>query len=177
MLGATGSVGRVAVQAALLLGASLVVGAGRDAAGLADLRSLGAQTVGLDDAGDDLAAALREPFGDHGPDVILDPLYGAPLRAALEVAAPGARIVQMGQSAGAEAQLASATIRGKQLSILGYSNRAIPLDVKRRAHLAMLDHARHGRLRCRVTRYPLSAADEAFERVRREAREKVVVTP
>ena len=47
----------------------------------------------------------------------------------------------MGQSAGAEAQLASATIRGKQLSILGYSNRAIPLDVKRRAHLAMLDHA------------------------------------
>ena len=64
VLGATGSVGRVAVQAALLLGASLVVGAGRDAAGLAELRSLGAQTVGLDDAGDDLAAALREPFGD-----------------------------------------------------------------------------------------------------------------
>src|SRR4051794_23908541 len=32
VLGATGSVGRVAVQAALLLGASLVVGAGRDAA-------------------------------------------------------------------------------------------------------------------------------------------------
>ena len=58
----------------------------------------------LDGAGDDLAGALREPFGERGPDVVLDPLYGAPLRAALEVAAPGARVVQMGQSAGAEAR-------------------------------------------------------------------------
>jgi NADPH:quinone reductase-like Zn-dependent oxidoreductase len=137
---------------------------------------LGAVTVDLD-AGDDLAAELRQPFGERGPDVILDPLYGAPLRAALDVAAPGARIVQMGQSAGPEAQLASAAIRGKQLSILGYSNRAIPREVKRRAHLAMLDHAAAGRLRLAVTRHPLSAADEAFETVRRKAREKVVVTP
>src|SRR3954452_20787150 len=57
VLGATGTVGQVAVQAAKLLGASRVVAAGRNAAGLARAAEVGAdETVSLTGTGD-LAAA------------------------------------------------------------------------------------------------------------------------
>ena len=53
ILGATGSVGLVAVQAAKLLGAARVVAAGRSAAGLERAAELGADaTLNLDGAGD-----------------------------------------------------------------------------------------------------------------------------
>jgi hypothetical protein len=42
---------------------------------------------------------------------VLDPLWGDPLRAALAAAKPFARVVNLGQSAGAEASLSSSAIR------------------------------------------------------------------
>src|SRR6266566_4867512 len=48
-----------------------------------------------------------------GPTNMVDTLWGAPAVAATQAAAPGWRLVQIGQSAGAEAPLASAAIRGK----------------------------------------------------------------
>jgi NADPH2:quinone reductase len=63
VLGATGSVGIVAVQAARLLGATRVVAAGRSAEGLERAASLGADaTVRLDET-DDLVAAFKDAFG------------------------------------------------------------------------------------------------------------------
>src|SRR5215208_2757665 len=59
VLGATGTVGQVAVQAAKLLGASRVVAAGRNPEGLARAAEIGADaTVSLTDGGD-LAEAFR----------------------------------------------------------------------------------------------------------------------
>ena len=53
MLGATGTVGQVAVQGAKLLGASRVVAAGRNPRGLERAAELGADaTVRLDEEGD-----------------------------------------------------------------------------------------------------------------------------
>ena len=53
VLGATGTVGRVAVQAAKLLGAARVVAVGRDAEGLERAEQLGADaSVRLEEAGD-----------------------------------------------------------------------------------------------------------------------------
>jgi NADPH2:quinone reductase len=144
VLGASGVVGRIGVQAARLLGAGRVVAAARNEEGLRRAMELGADaTVRLD--GDDVAAALREA-GGGGFDVVLDPLWGAPAEAAAEAANRGARLVQLGQSAGAAATLTSATVRGKVLSILGHANFHTPPAVRRAAYERMAAHAVAGEL-------------------------------
>ena len=121
VLGATGTVGLVALQGARILGAGRVVAAGRRPEALERARRLGADAVvSLEE--DDLAEALREACGGEGPSLVVDPLWGEPVVAAAHAAAPGARIVHIGQSAGAEAPLVSADVRGKELNILGFSN-------------------------------------------------------
>ena len=98
VLGTTGNVGTVAVQAAKVLGAGRVVGAGRDEARLAAAGRLGADaTVAL--GGDDLQARLAAAFDRGAPTLVLDVLWAAPLEAAAAVAGPGARIVHVGQAA------------------------------------------------------------------------------
>ena len=88
VLGATGSVGSVAVQAAKLLGAGRVIAAGRDAARLEAASALGADaTVSLE--GDDVRERLAEAAADGPPTLVLDALYGPPLEAALAVVGPG----------------------------------------------------------------------------------------
>src|SRR4051794_725437 len=72
VLGASGVVGQIGVQAAKRLGAARVVAAARDAEALERTRALGADaTVPL--GGDDVAAALREAAGGDGYDLVLDP--------------------------------------------------------------------------------------------------------
>ena len=102
VLGATGTVGLVAVQAAKLLGAKHVVAAGRDPEASQRAVELGADaTVSLEQ--DDLVSAFKEAAGGDGPTYVVDTLWGAPAAAATQAAAPGWRLVQIGQSAGAEA--------------------------------------------------------------------------
>jgi NADPH2:quinone reductase len=177
VLGATGSVGRIAVQAAHLLGASHVVAAGRDRDVLERLRSLGADAVVELRDGQDSEPALRAAFGDTGPHVVFDPLWGEPARAALAIAEPRARIVQLGQSAGAEVSLGSSSIRSKALTLLGYSNRLVLASVRRDAHHTMIAYAMDGRLQVDLERYPLARADEAWEAVRTGSHRKPVVLP
>ena len=128
ILGATGVVGQLAVQAARLLGAGRIVAAGRDAEMLARAAQLGADaTVDLREAGDGagLTAAFREAAGGD-VDVVHDPLWGAPAAAALEALGTNGRHVQLGQSAGAEATLPSASIRGRHIDVRGYTNFVVP---------------------------------------------------
>jgi NADPH2:quinone reductase len=161
VLGATGTVGSFAVQAARLLGAERVVGAGRDAAALEGLRELGVdETVVLEGA--DLATRLRDACGGDGPTVVVDPLWGEPARAAVQAAAPGARIVQLGQSAGPEATLASADIRFKQLVILGHTNFALSVDELGEAYTALGEHVAAGRIRVRAETFPLDRIGDAW---------------
>ena len=88
VLGASGSVGLVAVQAAKLLGAARVVAAGRSKAGLERAAALGADATLRLDEHDDLVAAFRDAFGGDGPSYVFDPLWGAPAAAAVQAAAP-----------------------------------------------------------------------------------------
>jgi NADPH2:quinone reductase len=156
VLGATGTVGSVALQAARLLGAERVVAAGRDSARLRRALELGADAaVPLE--GDDLAERLREACGGEGPTLVVDPLWGEPVSAAAEAAAPGARIVHVGQSAGPQAAFASAAVRGKRLSILGHSNFALSPDERRQAYLEVAGHVAAGRITIEVDR---SSIDE-----------------
>jgi NADPH2:quinone reductase len=149
------------MQAARVLGADRVVAAGRDEAGLRRALELGADsTVRLDDG--DLAERFREAFGGDGPTLVVDPLWGEPARAATEAAAPGARIVQLGQSAGAEATLASSVIRGKQLSVLGYSDFAQSPEQKRELYLGLAEHVAEGRITIDVEAFTLDEIADAW---------------
>jgi NADPH:quinone reductase-like Zn-dependent oxidoreductase len=152
VLGGTGAVGQVAVQAATLLGAELVVGAGRK---------------DLDRIPDEL--------GPDGFTVCIDMVWGEPLANALAHAARHARIVHVGQSAGAQAPLRSADVRSKELVIQGHSNFALSLEDLQRAQLELLEHVAAGRIVIPVERYPLDLVAEAWERQRSGPGGKVVV--
>ena len=163
VLGATGTAGLVAVQAARVLGAERVVAAGRDPERLRRARELGAdETVEL--ARDDLADAFRDACGGDGPTLVFDALWDGPAAAATHVAAPGARIVQVGQSAGPDATLRSNDVRGKQLDVLGYSNFAFPPDVLRDGYLELLGHATSGRVRFEVETFSFDEIADAWRR-------------
>ena len=175
VLGATGTVGLVAMQGARLLGAGRVVAAGRRPEALERARRLGADAVvSLDE--EDLVAALREACGGEGASLVIDPLWGEPVVAAAGAAAPGARIVNIGQSAGAAAPLLSADVRGKQLNVLGFSNFGTPREVMHREYLRLLEHARAGALEVEVVTFPFERAAEAWQRQAEGAGAKVVVT-
>jgi len=119
---------------------------------------------------------LREASGGEGPTLVVDPLWGPPLAAALAAAAPGARIVHFGQSAGAEASIPSGVVRGKQLEVFGYSNFAVPTDVWHKAYRELLGHAHAGRIRLEIETYPLERIAEAWERQAAVPGAKLVVT-
>jgi NADPH2:quinone reductase len=179
VLGATGVVGQIAVQAARLLGAGRVVAAGRDRAMLARAAQLGADAI-VDmttvAAGDELTAAFREAAGGD-VDVVHDPLWGTPAAAALEALGVGGRLVQLGQSAGAEATLSSASIRGRQLDIRGYLNFLVPADVRRDAYRTLVEHAVGGRIAVEGERVPLADVADAWERVQHSPHRKLVLVP
>jgi NADPH2:quinone reductase len=175
VLGATGTVGLVATQAAKLLGAERVVAAGRNPERLKRAAELGADaTVRLEE--DDLVAALKEAAGGDGPTHIVDTLWGAPAVAAIQAAAPGWRLVQIGQSAGGEAPVASAPIRGKMGEIYGYTDFAVPKDEFREHYLRLVGHAAAGAIVFDLATYPLEQIAEAWERQAEGAAAKIVVT-
>jgi NADPH2:quinone reductase len=173
VLAATGMVGSIAVQGARLLGAERIVAAGRDEVKLRRALELGADvTVTLD--GDDLVERFREACGGDGPTLVVDPVWGEPARAAIEAAAPGARIVQVGQSAGPEATLTSAAIRLKQLSILGYTDFALTPEQRREVYGGLTEHVVAGRIRIDVETFPLDEVSQAWS-AQQEGRKAVVV--
>ena len=177
VLGATGSVGLVAVQAAKLLGAARVVAAGRSAAGLERAAMCGADaTLRLDDP-TDLVGALREAFGGDGPSYVFDPLWGEPAAAAIQAAAPQATIVNLGQSAGATAELPSAAVRFKSLSILGHTHFAVPADELAEHYRRLVGHAVAGDIRLDVERVPLESIADAWRRQAEGAGTKLVLVP
>jgi NADPH:quinone reductase-like Zn-dependent oxidoreductase len=177
VLGATGSVGLVAVQVAKLLGAARVVAAGRSAAGLERAAQAGADaTIRLDQT-DDLVAAFKDAFGRTGPNYVFDPLWGEPAAAAVQAAVPWSTIVNLGQSAGPTSELASAAVRFKSLSILGHTNFAVPPDELADHYRRIVEHAVAGEIRLDVERVPLDAVADAWSRQAEGAGTKLVVVP
>ena len=179
VLGATGVVGQLAVQAARLLGAGRIVAAGRDPEMLERVAEGGADaTVDLTAAGEGeaLTDAFREAAGGE-IDVVHDPLWGAPAAAALEALGVGGRLIQLGQSAGADATLPSASIRGRALDVRGYLNALVPAGVRRDAYRTLVEHAVAGRIEVEVERIPLGDVANAWERVQRSAHRKLVLVP
>lgn len=177
VLGATGSVGLVAVQTAKLLGAGRVVAAGRSESGLQRAADHGADaTLRLDEA-DDLVAAFKEAFAGVGPSYVFDPLWGEPGAAAVLAAAPRATIVNLGQSAGATAALSSEAVRFKGLSIFGMSVYGVPYDELAEQYRLLVQHAVAGDIRLDVEQVPLDSVADAWRRQAEGAGAKLVVVP
>ena len=175
VLGASGVLGQIAVQAARLLGAGRIVAAARSPEGLDRCLALGADAaVRLDEP--DLPGALTAA-GEGRIDLVLDPLFGEPFAAALQAASFGARIVQIGQGAGAQATVDSATIRGKMLVIMGHTNFAAPAQVKREAYERMVDAAASGQLIMEVQAIALEQVAQAWERLAAGSHRKIVLLP
>jgi NADPH2:quinone reductase len=177
VLGATGSVGLVAVQAARLLGASRVVAAGRNGERLGKAASLGADATVQIGAVDDLVAAFRKAAGGEGPTYVFDALWGEPVAAALQAAAPGATVVNLGQSAGPTAELASGAVRGKNLNIHGHFAFGIPDDVFAEHYPRLVRHALAGEIQLDVERVPLDDVADAWRRQAAGEATKLVLVP
>lgn len=190
VLGASGVVGQIAVQAAKLLGAARVVAAARDEHALKRTRSLGADAiVRLGDGrpiGDparraarrsELVEALREASGGDGYHVVLDPLWGEPATAAIAALVPYGRLVHIGQSAGIDVTLNSPSVRSKPIDLLGYTNYNVPEEQKAAAYERMARHARDGDLRVEIERLRLDDVPDAWERQGKSPHRKLVIRP
>jgi NADPH:quinone reductase-like Zn-dependent oxidoreductase len=125
ILGATGNAGTMAVQVAKRLGASRVVGAGRDPERLAALAALGADAaVELGGDADAVAATLADAAADV--DIVTDYLWGEPaqraMMALLTARADRSRAldwIQIGAVAGPTIELPSVALRSANLRIQG----------------------------------------------------------
>ena len=151
VLGASGSLGAVAVQAAKLLGAARVVGAAR-------------RTDRVPDAADevfDLSGEGTPPAAT----LIVDALWGEPIERALAAAAQGVRVVHLGQSAGPTATLQSSWVRGKGATILGHSLPSnVPEAVAAAGYRVLAGHLRDGKITVDTETHPLAEIGGAWER-------------
>jgi len=103
-----------------------------------------------------------ERFRGLGAHVVFDALWGGPLEAALTATALGARVIHVGQAAGGVATVVSGLVRGKQLTIRGYSNFGVPRDVVVATYLEMVDLATAGDLLLPVVETPISGVASAW---------------
>jgi NADPH:quinone reductase-like Zn-dependent oxidoreductase len=178
VLGASGAVGQVAVQAAMLLGASRVIAASRDEAARARALSQGADAV-VDLSGDDVGEISRRiAAACEGPlHLIIDPVWGLPAEAAIRVLATEGRLVNIGSAAGPSALFESAILRSKLHAILGYTNNALTHEQKAEALTEILTHAAAGRCTVERETVPLARAAEAWVRQAGCARRKLILVP
>jgi NADPH:quinone reductase-like Zn-dependent oxidoreductase len=177
VLGATGSIGQVAVQLAKAAGAHRVVAAGRDAGALARACELGADAaVRLDGRQTvELAAAFREAAGGHGVDAVVDPLWGAPAMAALAAGSFGVRLVNFGQAAGADTVVSSVPLRNNRATIRGISTAMDPPELRRDRCARVLELLEAGRLTVDRDVVGLERVGEAWKRQARSPNRKLVV--
>jgi NADPH2:quinone reductase len=167
VLGATGAVGGIAVQAAKVLGAGRVVAAARASDRLDGTLDRGADAV-VDLDSDDLPAAIRDAAGGD-VDLTIDTLWGEPAMAAMQVASRHARHLQVGQVAGLEITLSAPAIRSRSLDVRGFSVAHPPAEVKREGHRRLIEHVQRGDIVVDVERVPLAEVAGAWERQRRSA--------
>jgi len=153
-----------------------VVAAARSPEGLERCLELGADAAVRLGEPEDLPAALSEAAQGR-IDVVVDPLFGEPFLAAVDAASPGARIVQLGAGAGAEATLASASVRGKLLVIIGHTYFLAPAEIKREAYRRLTEAAAAAELRIESESMPLERVETAWERLAAGSHRKIVLVP
>jgi NADPH2:quinone reductase len=171
VMGATGAVGQVAVQAAKLLGASRVVAAGRNVEVLEKLRSRGADDIVVLDEGYEqrLVDAAQGGF-----DLVVDSLFAAPMAAALRATSYGGRMVNLGMRAGRMMELNGLEWKGRDL--LNYNMDLPPLAEYRAAYDRMAAHVIAGELSIEFELLPLADVASAWKRQATSPNTKLLLT-
>jgi NADPH2:quinone reductase len=178
VLGASGALGQVAVQAAKVLGARRVIAASRDEIGRQRAIERGADAA-VDLTGDDVnEISKRIAAACDGPlQLVIDPVWGPPAEAAVRVLAPYGRLVNIGSAAGPSVRFESSLLRSKLHTILGYTNSALTHEQKAQALTAIFKHAIAGRCTVEHEVIPLSRVAEAWKRQAGAARCKLILAP
>lgn len=176
LLGGSGVVGRLSIQAARLLGAGTITVVGRDEAALEATVALGASATisseGL--SSDRLTAAIREASG--GVDVIVDYTWGEPALAALAAGNPGVHLVQVGDRAGAKVALPAQLLRSLGASVTGFMPVHHGPEAMMRAYRQLLEWADRADLNVDYELVPLADVAAAWERSA-IVRHKLVLVP
>lgn len=176
ILAASGVLGSIAVQVARQLGAGRIIACARDERSLARAKELGADAIVDLKRTDGLTERIREASGGQ-LQVVIDPVWGVPGVAALEAMSPMGRFVQLGASAGQEAVVKSGAVRGKYLSILGYTSFLVPWEEQAATYRKLLDYAAAGKLKVEFEILPLEAAPDAWKQQASSPHRKLVLSP
>jgi NADPH:quinone reductase-like Zn-dependent oxidoreductase len=182
ILGVTGMAGLLAVQNARILGATHVVGVGRDARGLSDAVKVGATTVALSGDRERDGSAILQALEGSSPHIVLDFLWGAPAESAfaalgrrgLETDLADIAYVQIGAAAGPQAAVPAALLRSRKLRIAGSGAGSVSLADIIAAIPAYIQLIADGAVDVPIRTFPLSRASEAWEAAQR-GRPRVVV--
>ncbi len=175
ILGASGSVGQIAVQAARMMGAGRVVGMARSESGRDRARELGADAViGSDGEVEDLVTRIHEAT-EGGADLVIDGLWGDPAAAALRTMKPQGRLVQVGNSAGVEAPIVAGPLRGGLVSVLGFRNFWAPREVRVDSFQRMCSLAASGDLELEVEVLPIEDVAAVWDRQSRSPGHKLAL--
>jgi NADPH:quinone reductase-like Zn-dependent oxidoreductase len=183
VVGATGIAGGLAVQNAFALGATRVVGVGRNRSALAGVADHGATTVALSGDKDADAAAIGEGLAGDAPSIVLDFVWGAPAEATFAALARRSAgddqsdiaYVEIGSMAGADAVVPAALLRSRRIRMTGSgagSSSISDIVVQLPAYLAMFAA---GRVTVPVRTFPLSSAAEAWEAAATGGKRMVIV--
>lgn len=159
VLGATGTLGQVALQLARYLGAGRVVAAARSAESLQRLKARGIADDVVVLGGEDDVGALKAAAGD-GFDVVLDLVCGQPMLNALKATRWGARILTIGTGAGRQVNLDIADLLFRSLSCIGTGQR--PPSERREIWERLLRISRDENIQVDYLNYTLDQAAEAW---------------
>jgi NADPH:quinone reductase-like Zn-dependent oxidoreductase len=169
------------VKVARLLGAGRIVATGRDDDQLCEVQTLGADTVINTAVSDDaLAQAYLDAKGD-GYDVVLDYLWGRPTEILLRSLSPKSftfpkptRLIQIGESAGAELVLAAESLRTSGVEICGAAKGLSPQTMDE-VYSQVVTWTQSGELTFEVVKVPLSDIETAWQRTDLRGSRLVVV--
>ncbi|SEN51249.1 zinc-binding alcohol dehydrogenase family protein [Paenibacillus sp. OV219] len=183
VLGATGNSGQMAVQIAKLLGASEVIGAGRDQARLESLPALGADKI-VSLAGDPEAAAERLGEVASEVDIVLDYLWGKPAELAMvplltkrSDRSQALTWIQIGSVAGQTAAIPSAALRSANFQLLGSGQGSVTAAGYLAEFPALMEAIAAGSIRVNATSLPLSEVETAWQATLADSSRRIVFVP
>lgn len=182
VLGATGSAGQMAVQISKYLGASKVVGAGRDPKRLEALKGLGADAI-VSLSGDDTQVAEHLGAAASEVDVVIDYLWGQPAeRAFLALLRPRAdrgralTWIQVGSIAGRTAALPSEALRSANVQVIGSGQGSVSTGNILAELPALAEAITQGAFKIETRTMPLADVEEAWA-TPIDGSQRIVLTP
>jgi NADPH:quinone reductase len=179
VLGASGGVGRAAVEVGKILGASVIAAAG-GADKLAIAKAGGADHL-IDYKEEDLRQRVKDLTNGRGADVVFDPVGGDAFKASLRCVAPGARMLIVGFASGEIPQVPANILLVKNVSVIGYTLGGVRVAAPRVINEVtdeLIEWCEKGLIVPHVSKcFPLKDAAEALDSLNlRKSTGKVVLT-